>query len=242
MAYTPQSREHPKAAHGDCDAAIFIQNEGKTMKPESVQDMYERAGLAHRLGFGKKPALLIVDMQIGFTVPEQSPLAGSLDQEINIINRLIAAARPQAIPVIFTVIGFEPNHQADGGLWVEKIPTLRRLTRGSTGVEIDPRLERQASDLVIIKQYASAFFGTPLAPALIAQSIDTLLVTGCTTSGCVRATVVDAISHGFRPIIPLEAVGDRAKGPHQANLFDIGSKYGDVLPFEDVITYLHGRR
>ncbi|MBE9154010.1 isochorismatase family protein [Cyanobium sp. LEGE 06113] len=168
------------------------------MRQENKQEVYQRAGLTHRVGFGRAPALVIVDMQIGFTDPEQSPLAGNLDQEVIIINRLIAAARPHAIPIIFTGIGFEPIHQADGGLWVKKIPTLRYMTRGSMYVEIDPRLQRQADDLVIIKQYASAFFGTPLAPTLTAQGIDTLLVTGCTTSGCVRATVIDAISPDSR--------------------------------------------
>jgi maleamate amidohydrolase len=206
----------------------------------NTHDLYQRAGLAHRLGFGLAPALVVVDMQIGFTDPEQSPLAASLDQEIIVINRLIAAARLHGIPVIFAAIGFDPK-QADADLWIEKIPTLSRFTVGSSGAEIDPRLQRQADDLVIIKQCPSAFFGTPLASTLKAQGIDTLLVAGCTTSGCVRATVVDAISHGFRPIIPLEAVGDRAQEPHQANLFDMDSKYGDVLPVDDVIQYLDGR-
>jgi len=208
---------------------------------EDKHEVYRRAGLTHRLGFGQTPALVVVDMQIGFTEPELSPLAGNLDQEIIVINRLIAVARLHAIPIIFTVIEFEPIDQADGGLWVQKMPTLRQLNRGSQCVEIDPRLQRQADDLVLTKQYASAFFGTPLAPMLTALGIDTLLITGCTTSGCVRATVIDAISHGFRPIIPLEAVGDRAQEPHDANLFDMGSKYGDVLPVEDVIRYLDGR-
>jgi maleamate amidohydrolase len=210
------------------------------MRQEDKQDVYRRAGLANRLGFGHKPALVVVDMQIGFTDPEQSVLAGNLDNEVIVINRLIAAARPHAIPIIFAAIELDPIHQADGGLWVEKIPTLRHFKRGSIYVEIDPRMQRQADDLIIVKQYASAFFGTPLAPALTAQGIDTLLVTGCTTSGCVRATVIDAISHGFRPIIPLEAVGDRAQEPHDASLFDMGSKYGDVLPVEEVIHYLDG--
>ena len=208
------------------------------MTSENKEEIYKRAGLGNRLGFGKSPALVVVDMQIGFTVPEKSPLAGNLDKELVIINRLIEIARQKGVPIIFTAIGFEPKHQVDGGLWVEKAPTLRHLKRGSELVEIDPRLKRNSEDIVVIKQYASSFFGTHLAPTLTALRIDTLIVTGCTTSGCIRATVIDAISNGFRPIIPIEGVGDRAQEPHEANLFDMGSKYGDVVPIEEVVDYL----
>jgi nicotinamidase-related amidase len=105
-------------------------------------------------------------------------------------------------------------------------------------VELDPRLNRQPEELVIVKKYASGFFGTYLASTLTMKTVDTLIVTGCTTSGCVRATVMDALAHGFRPIVPLEAVGDRAQAPHEANLFDIGSKYGDVVSVSEVLEYL----
>ncbi len=208
------------------------------MAREDTKAIYERAGLAHRMGFGKRPALVAVDMQIGFTAPEKSPLAGNLDGQVAAINKLIAAGRPKGVPIIFTVVGYEPINQADGGLWVEKVPTLRHLKLGSELVELDPRLERKPEDIVIIKQYASAFFGTHLTPTLIARGIDTLIVTGCTTSGCVRATAVDALQYGFRPILPIEGVGDRAQEPHEANLFDISSKYGDVMPVEEVLDYL----
>ena len=109
---------------------------------------------------------------------------------------------------------------------------------GSDLVELDPRLQREPGDLVITKKYASGFFGTYLASTLTMQSVDTAIVAGCTTSGCVRATVMDALANGFRPIVPAECVGDRAREPHEANLFDIGSKYGDVLPLEDVLAYI----
>jgi maleamate amidohydrolase len=114
------------------------------------------------------------------------------------------------------------------------------LISGSELIELDPRLLRAPEDLVIVKQYASAFFGTHLASTLTAKRIDTLIVTGCTTSGCVRASVVDALSHGFRPIVPVESVGDRAQEPHEANLFDIDSKYGDVVPLSEAVAYLRG--
>jgi maleamate amidohydrolase len=210
------------------------------MVTEATRKIYERAQFGHRLGYGERPALLVVDMQLGFTAPEKCPLAGNLDSQIAAINQLIEAARPRRIPVIFTVVAYEPVNQADAGLWAEKGPGLRMLISGSELVELDPRIRRAPEDLVIIKQYASAFFGTHLASTLTAKRIDTLILTGCTTSGCVRASVVDALSHGFRPIVPVESVGDRAQEPHEANLFDIDSKYGDVVPLSEAVAYLRG--
>ncbi len=205
---------------------------------EDKHTIYQRAQLGHKLGYGKRPAVAVIDFQIGFTAPERSPLAGNLDAEVAATNRIIAAARKKNVPVIFTVVGYDPHRQDDAGLWPEKAPSLRLLTLGSELVKLDPRLNRQPEDLVIVKKYASGFFGTYLASTLTMKIVDTLIVTGCTTSGCVRATVMDALAHGFRPIVPLEAVGDRAQEPHEANIFDIGSKYGDVVPTSEVIEYL----
>jgi len=199
--------------------------------------IYQHAQLGHKLGYGKRPAIVVVDFQIGFTAPERSPLAGNLDAEVAATNKLIVAARKKNVPVIFTVVGYDPHRQDDAGLWPEKAPSLRLLKLGSELVDLDPRLNRASEDLVIVKKYASGFFGTYLASTLTMKAVDTVVVTGCTTSGCVRATVMDALAHGFRPIIPVEAVGDRAQEPHEANLFDIGSKYGDVVPTQEVIDY-----
>jgi nicotinamidase-related amidase len=205
---------------------------------EDKRVIYQRSGLGHRIGYGKHPALLVIDMQLGFTAPERSPLAGNLDSQIAAINRLIPVAREGRIPIIFTVVGYDPNIVGDGGLWPEKAPTLLELKIGSDLIELDPRLRRTPEDLLLIKKYASAFLGTPLASTLVSRRVDTVLITGCTTSGCVRATVVDALSYGFRPIIPEEAVGDRAQEPHDANLFDMDSKYGDVVSLSDALAYL----
>lgn len=205
---------------------------------EDKRAIYQRAQLGHTLGYGKRPAVAVIDLQIGFTAPERSPLAGNLDAEVAATNTIIAAARRKNVPVIFTVVGYDPHRQDDAGLWPEKAPSLRLLTLGSELVELDPRLDHKPEDLVIVKKYASGFFGTYLASTLTMKGVDTLIVTGCTTSGCVRATVMDALAHGFRPIVPLEAVGDRAQEPHEANLFDIGSKYGDVVPTSEVLEYL----
>src|SRR5262245_47234729 len=205
---------------------------------EDKHAIYQRAQLGHTLGYGKRPAIVVVDFQIGFTAPERSPLAGNLDAEVAATNKVITAARKKNVPVIFTVVGYDPHRQDDAGLWPEKAPSLRLLKLGSELVELDPRLNRSPEDLVIVKKYASGFFGTYLASTLTMRAVDTVIVTGCTTSGCVRATVMDALAHGFRPIIPVEAVGDRAQEPHEANLFDIGSKYGDVVSTQEVIDYL----
>lgn len=208
------------------------------MKQEDINTVYQRAGLTHQLGFGQRPALLIVDMQVGFTQPEKSEIAGNFGSQIEIINKLISVARAKKTPIIFTAIAYESEKQADGGLWVDKIPTLRSLVRGSELVGIDSRLKSDHEDLIIFKNFASAFFGTGLSSKLLAKGIDTLIVTGCTTSGCIRATVVDAISYGFRPIIPLEAIGDRAQTPHEASIYDINAKYGDVVTIDVALDYL----
>jgi maleamate amidohydrolase len=200
--------------------------------------IYQRSGLGHRIGFGKHPALLVIDMQLGFTAPEKSPLAGNLESQVAAINRLIPVARKNGTPIVFTVVAYDTKMPGDGGLWPQKAPTLLELKVGSELVELDPRLQHKPEDLLLVKKYASAFLGTPLASTLVARGVDTVIVTGCTTSGCVRATVVDAISYGFRPIIPEEAVGDRAQDPHDANLFDMDSKYGDVVPLSDALAYL----
>lgn len=205
---------------------------------EDKKVIYKRSGLGHRIGYGKRPALLVIDMQLGFTAPERSPLAGNLDRQIAAINRLLPAARAGGTPIVFTVVGYDPNVAGDGGLWPEKAPTLLELKIGSDLVKLDHRLHRAPEDLLLVKKYASAFLGTPLASTLVSRGVDTAIVTGCTTSGCVRATVVDALSYGFRPIIPEEAVGDRAQEPHDANLFDIDSKYGDVVSLSDALAYL----
>jgi nicotinamidase-related amidase len=208
------------------------------MASESKAQIYQRSGLGRRIGFGKRPALLIVDMQVGFTAPERSPLAGNLEGQVAAIRRLLGPMRAKGWPVVYTVVAYEADHQADAGLWTAKVPTLRHLKIGSDLVALDPRIARTPQDFLIVKQYPSAFFGTHLASTLTSMGIDTLIVTGATTSGCVRASVVDALSHGFRPIIPEESVGDRAQEPHEANLFDMDSKYGDVMPLAEVLSYI----
>ncbi len=197
---------------------------------------YKNKGLAGRVGFGKKPAILVIDFTLGFTDPS-SPLGSNLDQAIEATNKLLEAARRKGIPVFFTAVAYEED-LGDSGLWIKKIPSLAVLRSGSRFVDIDPRLERRPGEQLILKKYASAFFGTHLASTLTSCGVDTVIIAGCTTSGCVRASVVDAIQYGFRPIVVREAVGDRSKAAHEANLFDIEGKYGDVISLEEALRYL----
>jgi maleamate amidohydrolase len=139
--------------------------------------------------------------------------------------------------VLFSTVAYDAGLQ-DAGVWIRKIPSNHLLVEGSEWVEVDERLGRRDSEGVLVKKYASCFFGTDLASRLMSRRIDTLLVTGCTTSGCVRATVVDACSYGFHTIVVEEAVGDRAELPHHASLFDMDAKYGDVVTLDDATAYL----
>ena len=207
-----------------------------TLASGGVLEAYKKKGLAARVGFGQRPALLIVDFIEGFTNLE-SPLAGNFDSEVRATARLLAAARRVGAPVLFTTTSYDEG-MLEAGVFVRKVPSLKTLRAGSTWVRIDGRLRPRANEIVVDKKYASAFFGTALGSTLRALSIDTLIVTGCTTSGCVRATVVDGLQHGFRVIVPRECVGDRAAGPHEANLIDIDGKYGDVEPLSKVLRHL----
>jgi len=203
---------------------------------DSILDGYRSKGLAGRVGFGRRPAIVVVDFIVGFT-DLSSPLASPLDSQIEATKTLLDLARSRSIPVYFTTTAYEPD-LTDAGLFIAKIQSLEILVRGSRWVELDPRLQRRPSEPVIEKRYASAFFGTPLASTLTAGGADTVIVAGCTTSGCVRATVVDALQHGFRAIVPKECVGDRSSEQHAANLIDIDGKYGDVIDLADVIAAL----
>ena len=203
----------------------------------STQQLYLERGFSQRIGFGRRPALLIVDVITAFTDPS-SPLGSDLDAVVAAIQQLLDVARPQKIPVIFTTVAYDESAWQPAQIFITKVPALKALKAGTDAVDVDNRLKRQATEPLLCKQFASAFFGTSLFSLLAAQGCDTVIVTGCTTSGCVRASVVDALQYGFRPIVPMEAVGDRSPEAHQANLFDIQAKYGDVIALGEVVDYL----
>jgi maleamate amidohydrolase len=206
------------------------------MTDEQARKVYERARLGGSLRLGESPAVLVVDFSCGFTDPECA-LGADMTAEVDATRRLLDVARAKGLAAIFTSIGFEPSLK-DGALWLQKAPALADLQLDGHWVEIDPRLERREDETVILKKGASAFFGTNLAAILVSQGVDTVILCGATTSGCVRATAVDLLQHGFPTLVPRECVGDRAEAPHEANLFDIQAKYADVVSVEDALEYL----
>jgi len=205
---------------------------------DDTREIYERAHLGQSVTLGSRPAVLVVDFSRGFTDPGCT-MGSDLTGEVEATKRLLAAAREKGIPVIFTTIGFETNLK-DGSLWLQKAPGLAELQVGGGWVEIDPRLERREEEVVILKKGASAFFGTNLPSVLVSQNVDTIVLCGATTSGCIRATAVDLLQYGYPTLVPRECVGDRARGPHEANLLDIQAKYADVVSVDDALSYLEG--
>jgi len=185
--------------------------------------------------------LIVIDMNLGFTDPA-SPLRCDLEDVVAAIQGLLGTAREVGVPVAYTTVSYTAGDRRTAAAFLDKVPALSTLEAGSRWVEIDPRIAPLPDEPVLTKLFASAFFGTTLASYLAAGGCDSLIVTGASTSGCVRATVVDALQHGYRPVVPREAVGDRNPAAHEANLYDIDAKYGDVMPVEDVLGFLALRR
>jgi maleamate amidohydrolase len=183
-------------------------------------------------GFGERPAVVVVDLNVGFTSPD-SPLSCDLDDVLVSTRRLLDAARDAGVPVYFTTIEYDEVGEAAAAVFLRKAPALKVLRPGTRWVEVDPRLGRADGEPVLVKAHASAFFGVPFAALLAGR--DTLIVCGASTSGCVRATVVDAMQHGLSPIIPRECVGDRSPRAHEQALDDMGGRYGDVVSLEEVL-------
>ena len=194
-------------------------------------------GFHGRSGLCKRPAVIVVDMSVGFTDPA-SPLACDLEPVVEAIARLLAAARATGAPVIYTTVAYSEADQRTAAVFIDKVPALLALAEGSRFVEIDPRLAPEPGEPVVKKLFASSFHGTALSTLLASEGCDSLIVTGASTSGCVRATAVDALQHGYRTVVPREAVGDRNPAAHEANLYDIDTKYGDVVSLEEAIAHL----
>ncbi len=190
-------------------------------------DIYRRQGFAQPLGLGRAPAVIIVDFVHGFTDPDHFG-GGNIGPAIDQTVHLLKLARRLGWPVAHTRVVYADDG-SDAGVFARKVPALLTLTETSPLSQIVPKLTPVAGELVIRKRHASAFFETPLSGWLTLHRADTVLVAGCTTSGCVRATVIDASAHNYRPIVVTDCVGDRAIGPHEANLFDMGQKYADLM-------------
>ena len=205
---------------------------------EALDDNYARAGYHAAQKLGSRPALVLVDFAHAYFDPK-APLYGGegcVEARDHAI-RLAAAARDAGVPVIFTEVKYQPGG-GDGGAFYAKVPALSCFDAGTETQKLVKGLSVEPGDLMITKQYPSAFFGTSLAATLQHMKIDTLIIGGLTTSGCVRATCIDSISSGFVTLIAEEACGDRATGPHEANLFDMSAKYADLISTDDAISYM----
>jgi maleamate amidohydrolase len=206
------------------------------MSDEQAERVYKQAGLGQSVTMGSRPAVLVVDFSCGFTDPECT-LGADMTEQVEATKRLLDAARAKGLPIVFTTIGFEASLK-DGGLWLQKVPHLGDLQLGGRWVEIDPRLEPREDETIVLKKGASGFFGTNLASILISQGVDSVILCGATTSGCVRATAVDLLQYGYPTLVPRECVADRAQAPHEAILFDINAKYADVVSVEEALDYV----
>jgi nicotinamidase-related amidase len=186
-------------------------------------------------GLGRRAAVIVVDMSRGFTDPA-CPLGCESDAVVAANGALLAAARAARLPIVFTTVVYRNDDEAP--VFRARVPALNLLSAGSPWTEIDPRLERRPGEWLVEKRHASAFFGADLAARLRGAGVDSLIVTGLTTSGCVRATVVDGLQHDFRVVVPREAVGDRNRDAHAANLHDMHAKYADVVSLDALLKEL----
>src|SRR5258708_33342616 len=207
------------------------------MNLQSDAEFSKQRGLGLKIGFGERPALLVIDMLKAFTNP-QMMLGANLDKEIEAIEPLLALAHERDIPVIFSTVIYSDADLKDAGSWALKQKGVVTLKGGSEGVKIDPRLDFRKTDSLLVKKCGSSFFGTDLVSRLLSRRVDTVIIVGCTTSGCVRATAVDAVQTGLRPMVVREAVGDRSAAAHDQSLFDLNAKYADVVSLAETLEYL----
>lgn len=201
-------------------------------------DFFEARGFGVPLGFGKKPALIIVDLTKGFTDPER-PLGSDLSTQIEASNQLLDAAHAKDVAVFFALVRYDDPQMRDAGLWAIKQKGSASLLASGDGHVFDERLHKLPQDQELPKKYASCFFGTDFLSRLVSAGIDTLLIAGTSTSGCVRATAVDAVQNGIRPMVVREAVGDRSKAAHDQALFDLETRYADVVSLDETLAYLN---
>lgn len=199
---------------------------------------YAGAGFGNHLEPGRRPALVCVDLVEAYFSPGAELYMGT-DECLASAARVLAAARAAGVPVVHTKVSFAEGG-LDGGAFFKKVGALKQFVGDTALGAIRPEVAPVSGEVVLVKQYASAFFGTSLSSTLTAAGVDTLIVVGVSTSGCIRATAVDAIQHGFVPLVVRDAVGDRDPRPHEANLFDLQAKYAEVVGEAEVLAYLSG--
>lgn len=212
------------------------------MYDPATANTYSRAGFGSSFTRGRRPAIVVVDLTRGFT-EAAFPTGADLTEVVAAAGRVVEAGHEAGVPVIFTTIAYSEAELLSGAVtWLMKSTGMGALREGGPECALDERLSVAARDVVLTKKGASAFAGTPLASYLTSWRVDTLIVVGATTSGCVRATAVDAVAGGWPVLVAREACGDRASGPHDAALFDLDAKYADVLGVSEVVEYLNSCR
>ena len=204
---------------------------------ERIFAFYDKRGYQQRLGPGQRPAIVVIDFSNAFTAGETDFPGGDFSNEIDATRRVLQAARVMQVPIFYTTIAYADPHK-EAGLWGKKVPWLYHCKAGTAAVEIDFRLESKADELVIVKHFPSAFHRTDLPGLLSKLNIDTLLIAGCTTSVCVRATAVDAMQYGYRTLLIADAIGEFDPQLHALHLRDLDARYADVVSIEDALSYL----
>lgn len=205
----------------------------------ALREQYVAAGFAGRVGFGERPALLVIDMAYAWTRPSET-LGTDLAAVLDSVLALLGVCRSHGVPIFFTTMAYDADMAEVPEVMLRKTPHAREMIRGSERTMLEPALERRTDEPLIEKPRASAFFATNLLSMLVGHKVDTAIVVGGSTSGCIRATCESAFDHGFHAIVPQEAVGDRSSSAHTGALFDIDARLADVMPLADVLAYLEG--
>jgi nicotinamidase-related amidase len=207
-----------------------------SLSNDALRKQYDAAGFSGRVGWGTRPALLVIDLARAWVDPTQQ-LGADLSGVMRSIQSLLRVSRAGQVPIYFTTMAYGTPAEI-GSVVSRKLAHLDKMVRGSDRVALDPDLARRSTEPLIEKPRASAFYGTHLLDMLIAERVDTVIVTGCSTSGCIRATCESAFNYNLHVIVPREAVGDRSASAHEANLFDIDARYADVVPLANVLEQL----
>ena len=205
----------------------------------SELEIYQKQGFGNSSGIGQRPSLLIVDFVNGFANPDQFG-GGNIGEAIENTRGLLAEARTLGLPIAFTRVVYADDG-SDAGVFTLKAPALTQLTEGAFGSQIVDQLKPRDGEYIVRKTQPSAFFGTNLTAWYVSKGVDTVIIAGCTTSGCIRASVIDSMSYNFRTVVASDCVGDRALGPHEANLFDMEQKYADLMSSSGILAILHER-
>ncbi|WP_034591734.1 isochorismatase family protein [Hamadaea tsunoensis] len=200
-----------------------------------ITEDYAAAGFARRLGWGERPALLLVDPVTAYTDPASPLHCATAPAALEAMSALLAAVRRRGLPIAFTTVEYADSTCPEAPLFAAKVPALSAFAAGSPYARIPAPIAPRPGEPVFRKHHASAYAGTSVAAWLTAHRVDTVVLGGYSTSGCVRASAVDTLQNGFRPMVVREACADRAAGPHEANLFDLDAKYADVIPLSEAL-------